>query len=132
MQNLSRLLSCMLCCIPLLVSCAKTPEKDYDLYKNMQEYLLAKFQAMPGFETRDDIVNDFDDYVLKLTLIPRLVFGNSQLEVHLYPEESDHMATGCISQFEDRRIPETLAMLRSWCGPMRTSGPPSAWRRTQR
>jgi len=91
----------MLCCIPLLVSCTKTPEKDYDLYKNMQQYLQAKFEAMPGFQTRDDIVNAFKDYVLKLTLIPRLVFGNSKLEVHLYPEESDHMATACISQFEE-------------------------------
>jgi hypothetical protein len=89
----------LLCCIPLLVSCAKTPEEDYGLYKNMQEYLLQKFEAMPGAETRD-IAQDFDDYVLKLTPIPRLVFGNRQLEVHLYPLESDHMATGCISQFE--------------------------------
>ena len=23
-------------------------KKDYDLYKNMQEYLLQKFEAMPG------------------------------------------------------------------------------------
>jgi hypothetical protein len=90
----------MLCCIPLLVSCTKTPEKDYDLYKNMQQYLLQKFEAMPGYETRD-IAKDFDNYVLNLTLIPRLVFGNSKLEVHLYPEESDHMATACISQFEE-------------------------------
>ncbi len=91
---------CLLCCIPLLVSCAKTPEKDYDLYKNMQQYLLQKFQTMPGFQTRD-IAADFDNYVLKLTLIPRLVFGESELEVHLYPGESDHMATACISQFEE-------------------------------
>ena len=91
---------CLLCCIPLLVSCAKTPEKDYDLYKNMQQYLLQKFQTMPGFQTRD-IAADFDNYVLKLTLIPRLVFGERELEVHLYPGESDHMATACISQFEE-------------------------------
>ena len=89
----------MLCCIPMLVSCAKTPEKDYDLYKNMQEYLLQKFQAMPGYDTRD-IAQDFDNYVLNLTLLPRLMFGYRQLEVHLYPRESDHMATACISQFE--------------------------------
>jgi len=88
-----------LLCIPLLVSCAKPPEEDYDMYKNMQQYLLQKFQEMPGYNERA-IARDFDDYVLKLTLIPRLVFGNRQLEVHLYPEESDHMATGCISQFE--------------------------------
>ena len=90
----------LLCCIPLLVSCAKTPEKDYDLYKNMQQYLLSKFQAMPGYNTRD-IAKDFDNYVLNLTLLPRLIFGSSQLEVHLYPGESDHMATACISQFEE-------------------------------
>jgi hypothetical protein len=90
----------LLCCIPVLFSCTKVPEKDYDLYKNMQQYLLQKFQAMPGFAVRD-IAADFDNYVLKLTLIPRLVFGNSQLEVHLYPDESEHMATACISQFEE-------------------------------
>jgi hypothetical protein len=90
----------MLCCIPLLVSCTKVPEKDYGLYKNMQEYLLQKFQVMPGFQLRD-IAADFEDYELKLTLIPRLVFGESELEVHLYPGESDHMATACISQFEE-------------------------------
>jgi hypothetical protein len=102
MKRVKMLLSALvlLCCITLLVSCAKTPEKDYDLYKNMQEYLLQKFQAMPGFQTRD-IAQDFDDYVLKLTLIPRLVFGEKELEVHLYPGESDHMATACISQFEE-------------------------------
>lgn len=88
-----------LLCIPLLVSCIKKPEEDYDMYKNMQQYLLQKFQAMPGFNERA-IAEDFEDYVLNLTLLPRLVFGNRQLEVHLYPEESTHMATGCISQFE--------------------------------
>ena len=88
-----------LLCIPLLVSCIKKPEEDYDMYKNMQQYLLQKFQEMPGYNERA-IARDFDDYVLKLTLIPRLVFGNRQLEVHLYPEESDHMATAGISQFE--------------------------------
>jgi len=101
MKNSKPFLYCLvlLCCIPVLFSCTKAPEEDYDLYKNMQEYLLQKFQAMPGAEMRD-IAQDFDDYVLKLTLLPRLVFGNRQLEVHLYPLESDHMATGCISQFE--------------------------------
>ena len=88
-----------LLCIPLLVSCIKKPEEDYDMYKNMQQYLQQKFQEMPGFNERA-IARDFDDYVLNLTLIPRLVFGNRRLEVHLYPEESNHMATGCISQFE--------------------------------
>ena len=90
----------LLCCIPLLASCTKTPEKDYDLYKNMQQYLLQKLEAMPGAKTRD-IAQDFDNYILKLTLLPRLIFGSSQLEVHLYPLESDHMATACISQFEE-------------------------------
>ena len=36
-----------LLCIPLLVSCIKKPEEDYDMYKNMQQYLLQKFQEMP-------------------------------------------------------------------------------------
>ena len=58
------------------------------------------FRPCRDAETRD-IAQDFDNYVLNLTLMPRLVFGNRQLEVHLYPRESDHMATGCISQFED-------------------------------
>lgn len=90
---------CAVFCISSLLSCIRPPEEDYDLYKNMQQYLLEKFQEMPGFNERA-IARDFDDYILKLTLIPRLVFGNRQLEVHLYPGESDHMATGCISQFE--------------------------------
>ena len=91
---------CMLCCIPLLASCTKTPEKDYDLYKNMQQYILAKFEAMPGYNTRD-MQKDFDKYVLTLTFLPRLIFGTSQLQVHLYLGESDHMAAASISQFEE-------------------------------
>lgn len=90
---------CAVFCISCLLSCTRPPEEDYDLYKNMQHYLLEKFQEMPGFNERA-IARDFDDYILKLTLIPRLVFGSRQLEVHLYPNESDHMATACISQFE--------------------------------
>jgi hypothetical protein len=91
---------CMLCCISLLVSCTKAPENDYDLYKNMQQYILDKFEAMPGYETRD-MQKDFDNYVLNLTFLPRLIFGSSQLEVHLYLGESDHMAAASISQFEE-------------------------------
>jgi hypothetical protein len=89
----------LLLCIPLLVSCIKKPEEDYGMYINMQEYLLQKFQEMPGYSERA-IAQDFDDYVLKLTLLPRLVFGNRKLEVHLYPEESSQMAAASISQFE--------------------------------
>jgi hypothetical protein len=91
---------CMLCGISLLVSCTKAPENDYDLYKNMQQYILEKFEAMPGYSTRD-IQQDFDNYVLNLTLLPRLIFGSSELEVHLYLGESDHMAAASISQFEE-------------------------------
>ncbi len=90
---------CVIFSISALLSCTRPPEEDYDLYKNMQQYLLEKFQEMPGFNERP-IARDFDDYILRLTLIPRLVFGSRQLEVHLYPNESDHMATACISQFE--------------------------------
>jgi hypothetical protein len=91
---------CMLCGISLLVSCTKAPENDYDLYKNMQQYIQEKFEAMPGYNTRD-IQKDFDNYVLNLTFLPRLIFGTSELEVHLYLGKSDHMAAASISQFEE-------------------------------
>ena len=85
----------------LFTSCIKPPSKpDYDLYKNMQEYLLQKFQELEGYTDREDIAQYYDNYVLTLSFIPRLVFGSPQLEVHLYPGESDSVATACISQFE--------------------------------
>ena len=85
----------------LFSSCIKPPSKpDYDLYKNMQEYLLQKFQELEGYTDREDIAQYYDNYVLTLSFIPRLVFGSPQLEVHLYPGESDSVATACISQFE--------------------------------
>jgi hypothetical protein len=102
MKNLKSV-SCallLLCCIPLLASCTKKPENDYELYKNMQQYIQTKFEAMPGYETRD-MQQDFDNYILNLTFLPRLIFGSSQLEVHLYLGESTHMAAASISQFEE-------------------------------
>ena len=67
--------------------------------KTCRSISCKSFRPCRDTETRD-IAQDFDNYILNLTLLPRLIFGNRQLEVHLYPLESDHMATACISQFE--------------------------------
>ena len=80
--------------------CTKTPEEDYNLYEDMRVYLQEKLNEMEGIAERQDITQYYDNYVLKLSLIPRLVFGSRQLEVHLYSYESDAMAVASISQFE--------------------------------
>jgi hypothetical protein len=80
--------------------CTKPPEEDYNLYEDMRVYLQDKFNEMEGIVEREDIAQYYDDYVLKLSLIPRLVFGSRTLEVHMYSYESDKMAVASISQFE--------------------------------
>ncbi len=84
----------------LLHGCTKPPEEDYNLYQDMRVYLQEKLNEMEGITVREDIAQDYDDYVLKLSLIPRLVFGSRTLEVHMYSYESDAMAVASISQFE--------------------------------
>lgn len=84
----------------LLNSCIKPPEEDYSLYEDMRVYLQAKFNEMEGVAVRGDIAQYYDNYVLNLSLIPRLVFGSKQLEVHMYSYESTKMAVASISQFE--------------------------------
>jgi hypothetical protein len=66
----------------------------------MRVYLQDKLNEMEGITVREDIDQYYDDYVLKLSLIPRLVFGSRTLEVHMYSYESDAMAVASISQFE--------------------------------
>jgi len=80
--------------------CTKPPEEDYNLYEDMRVYLQQKLNEMEGIAEREDIAQYYEDYVLKLSLIPRLVFGSKQLEVHMYSYESDTMAVASISQFE--------------------------------
>ena len=84
----------------LLSSCINPPEEDYNLYEDMRVYLQDKLNEMEGITVREDIAQYYDDYVLKLSLIPRLVFGSRTLEVHMYSYESDAMAAASISQFE--------------------------------
>lgn len=86
--------------VSLMNSCSKPPAEDYDLYENMRIYLQAKLIEMEGIAVRKDIERYYEDYILDLSLIPRLVFGSKQLEVHVYPFESDQMAVASISQFE--------------------------------
>jgi hypothetical protein len=80
--------------------CTKPPEEDYNLYEDMRVYLQEKLNEMEGIAEREDIALYYDDYVLNLSLIPRLVFGSKQLEIHMYSYESDKMAVASISQFE--------------------------------
>ena len=80
--------------------CTKPPEDDYNLYEDMRVYLQEKLNEMEGIAEREDIAQDYDNYILKLSLIPRLVFASKQLEVHMYSYESDAMAVASISQFE--------------------------------
>jgi hypothetical protein len=80
--------------------CTKPPEDDYNLYEDMRVYLQEKFNEMEGIAVREDIVDYYDNYILDLSLIPRLVFGSKQLEIHMYSYESDQMAVASISQFE--------------------------------
>ena len=80
--------------------CTKPPEEDYNLYEDMRVYLQEKLNEMEGSAERQDIAQDYDNYILKLSLIPRLVFGSKQLEIHMYSYESDKMAVASISQFE--------------------------------
>lgn len=84
----------------LLNSCIKPPEEDYNLYEDMRVYLQEKLNEMEGIAVREDIAEYYDNKVLKLSLIPRLVFGSKQLEVHVYSYESAAMAVASISQFE--------------------------------
>lgn len=80
--------------------CTKPPEEDYNLYEDMRVYLQEKFNEMEGIAVREDIADYYDNYILDLSLIPRLVFGSKQLEIHMYSYESDQMAVASISQFE--------------------------------
>jgi hypothetical protein len=84
----------------MLNSCIKPPEEDYNLYEDMRVYLQDKLNEMEGIAEREDIATYYDNYILDLSLIPRLVFGSRQLEVHMYSYESDAMAVASISQFE--------------------------------
>jgi hypothetical protein len=84
----------------LLNSCITPPEEDYNLYEDMRVYLQDKLNEMEGIAERADIAQYYDNYVLRLSFIPRLVFGSKQLEVHMYSYESDAMAVASISQFE--------------------------------
>ena len=80
--------------------CTKPPEEDYNLYEDMRVYLQEKFNEMEGIAVREDIADYYDNYILDLSLIPRLVFGSKKLEIHMYSYESDKMAVASISQFE--------------------------------
>jgi hypothetical protein len=84
----------------LFNGCTKPPEEDYNLYEDMRVYLQEKLNEMEGITVREDIAQYYDNYILDLSLIPRLVFGSKQLEVHMYSHESDAMAVASISQFE--------------------------------
>ena len=80
--------------------CTKPPEEDYNLYEDMRVYLQEKFNEMEGIAVREDIADYYENYILDLSLIPRLVFGSKKLEIHMYSYESDKMAVASISQFE--------------------------------
>jgi hypothetical protein len=80
--------------------CTKPPEEDYNLYEDMRVYLQEKLNEMEGIAEREDIADYYENYILDLSLIPRLVFGSKQLEIHMYSYESDKMAVASISQFE--------------------------------
>jgi hypothetical protein len=83
------------------LSCIKPPPApDYDLYENMRIYMQQKFEEMAGFAVRDDIAAYYDNYVLTLRGLPRLVFGSRKLQIHLSSGDSDYMAVASISQFE--------------------------------
>jgi hypothetical protein len=101
-MNMSKVFSAVLAVTVTLVftGCTKPPEEDYNLYEDMRVYLQEKLNEMEGITVREDIAQYYEDYILKLSLIPRLVFGSKQLEVHMYSYESDAMAVASISQFE--------------------------------
>ena len=82
--------------------CTKPPEEDYNLYEDMRVYPPGQTQRNGGHcRARGHCRCTIDHYyVLDLSLIPRLVFGSKQLEVHMYSYESDAMAVASISQFE--------------------------------
>jgi hypothetical protein len=84
----------------VFIGCTKPPEEDYNLYEDMRVYLQEKLNEMEGIAVREDIADYYDNYILRLSLIPRLVFGSKKLEVHMYSYESDAMAVASISQFE--------------------------------
>lgn len=84
----------------LSLSACTQPAEDYDLYGNMKSYAQEKFLAS-GATLRQDMPEAFtQDYIANLSGLIRLVFGASQLQVHLTSYESSAMAVASISQFE--------------------------------
>jgi len=83
-----------------LSSCTTpTPEEGQFLYE-MGQNLIEKFQEMPGISQRIDIANYFNNYIINLGLISFAFGGEPQLQVYVFPYNSDHMATASFSQFE--------------------------------
>ena len=60
-----------------LAACAQEAP-DYDLYENMRDYALQKFQES-GAVMRDDLPDKFkSEYIIDLSGIIKLVFGSPQ------------------------------------------------------
>lgn len=86
--------------LPLLATCTSlTP--DVTLYLDlMRQYAQQRLVQMPGIALRD-IAADYQDYVLGPNPLFLLLFGGArELEIPLFPYESDHIANTCLSQFE--------------------------------
>jgi len=92
----------MLLLILLASSCS--PElPDYDIYATMRQYAQQKL-AESGATARPDFPAKFsDEYIINLVSVNPLfavVFGGSELEVHLASYESAAIAVSSLSQFE--------------------------------
>jgi len=83
-----------------LYTCTSVLPESSHYLNNMLTYAQERLQNMPGIVLRD-IAADYENYIIGPNPLFRLLFGGAtKLHIPLFPYESDHIATACLSQFE--------------------------------